>query len=98
MEALWDAGAIVQAYDPEAMDECQHIFGHRDDLCLTGTKEEALKGADALVLITEWQQFKAPDKQIIQELLKQPIIFDGRNQYTPKLMKSSGIKYYSIGR
>jgi len=98
MEALWEAGAKVQAYDPEAMDECQRIFGYREDLRLTGTKEEALKGADALVLITEWQQFKVPDKSSIQSLLIQAVVFDGRNQYTPNIMKSSGIEYYSIGR
>ena len=98
MESLWEAGASIQAYDPEAMDECQRIYGHRDDLRLTGTKEEALKGADALVLVTEWQQFKVADKDTIKELLKQPVIFDGRNQYTPKVMKSNNIEYYSIGR
>jgi len=98
MESLWEAGAKIQAYDPEAMDECQRIYGHREDLRLTGTKEEALKGADALVLVTEWQQFKVADKDTIKELLKQPVIFDGRNQYTPKVMKSNNIEYYSIGR
>jgi len=98
MESLWEAGASIQAYDPEAMDECQRIYGHREDLRLTGTKEEALKGADALVLVTEWQQFKVADKDTIKELLKQPVIFDGRNQYTPKVMKSNNIEYYSIGR
>jgi len=98
MEALWAAGATVQAYDPEAMDECQRIFGHRDDLRLMGTKEEALKGADALILVTEWQQFKVADKHTIKTLLKEPVIFDGRNQYTPKVMHDSGISYYSIGR
>ena len=98
MESLWEAGANIQAYDPEAMDECQRIYGHRDDLRLTGTKEEALKGADALVLVTEWQQFKVADKDTIKELLNQSVIFDGRNQYTPKVMKSNNIEYYSIGR
>lgn len=71
MESLWKAGAKVQAYDPEAMEECQRIYGQRDELRLTGTKEE---------------------------LLNQPVIFDGRNQYTPKVMKSNGFEYYSIGR
>ena len=98
MKSLWEAGARVQAYDPEAMEECQRIYGQRDDLRLMGTKEEALKGADALVLVTEWQQFKVADEQTIKELLNQPVIFDGRNQYTPKVMKSNGITYYSIGR
>ena len=98
MEALWESGATIQAYDPEAMNECQRIYGHRNELRLTGTKEEALKGAHALIIVTEWQQFKAPDKQTIQDLLIEPVIFDGRNQYNPKMMKSSGIEYYSIGR
>src|SRR5690606_8626964 len=61
IEALWDAGAKVQAFDPEAMNETQRIYGSRDDLLLAGTKETALKGADALVIVTEWQAFKAPD-------------------------------------
>jgi len=98
MESLWKAGAKVQAYDPEAMEECQRIYGQRDELRLSGTKEEALKGADALVLVTEWQQFKIADEQTIKELLNKPLIFDGRNQYIPKTMQLNGIKYYSIGR
>jgi len=98
MESLWKAGAKVQAYDPEAMEECQRIYGQRDELRLSGTKEEALKDADALVLVTEWQQFKIADEQTIKELLNKPLIFDGRNQYIPKTMQLNGIKYYSIGR
>ena len=69
MEALWDAGAAVQAYDPEAMEETQRIYGDRDGLSLCGTKEAALKGADALVVMTEWQAFRAPDFDMIKERL-----------------------------
>lgn len=98
MESLWEAGAKVQAYDPEAMDECQRIYGQRGDLNLMGTKEEALKGADALILVTEWQQFKIVDMQSIKERLNNPVIFDGRNQYSPKVMEEHNIAYYSIGR
>ena len=98
MESLWESGAKVQAYDPEAMDECQRIYGQRNDLSLMGTKEEALKGADALILVTEWQQFKVVDIQCIKERLNKPVIFDGRNQYSPKVMKENNIEYYSIGR
>lgn len=98
MEALWAAGATVQAFDPEAMPESQRIYGQRDDLKLMGTQEAALQDADALVLVTEWQQFKSPDFDHIIELLKNPVIFDGRNQYEPKRLTSKGITYYSIGR
>lgn len=98
MEALWQAGAKVQAFDPEAMPECERIYGQRDDLNLMGTQEAALKNADALVLVTEWQQFKSPDFNNIIKLLNNPVIFDGRNQYEPKRVAAKGITYYSIGR
>lgn len=98
MEALWEAGAIVQAYDPEAMDEAQRIYGNRSDLTLCGTKEAVLKGADALIIVTEWQAFKAPDFELIKEQLTQPVIFDGRNLFEPERMKNKQIEYYSIGR
>ena len=98
MEALWEAGAAVQAFDPEAMNECQRIYGQRDDLILMGTAEAALKNADALVLVTEWQQFKAPDFDLIKSSLKSPVIIDGRNQYDRKRLKSAGFDYYAIGR
>lgn len=98
MEALWAAGARVQAYDPEAMDETQRIYGVRDDLNLCGTKEAALKGADALVIITDWSAFKAPDFDFIKQQLINPIIFDGRNLFDPVRMKIKGLTYYSIGR
>ncbi|REL26146.1 UDP-glucose/GDP-mannose dehydrogenase family protein [Thalassotalea euphylliae] len=98
MEALWQAGALVQAYDPEAMDECQRIYGDRDDLTLVGTKEQALKGADALVICTEWSQFRAPDFDYIAETLTHQIVVDGRNLYDPQQMSSRGFRYYAIGR
>lgn len=98
MEALWQAGAKVQAYDPQAMDEAQRIYGTRDDLLLCGTKESCLKGADALVIITEWQNFKAPDFDMIKSQLSAPVIFDGRNLYQPKRMQQRGFIYYSVGR
>ena len=98
MEALWKAGAKVQAFDPEAMEETQRIYGHRKDLSLFGTKEAALKGADALVIVTEWQAFKAPDLQSIKEQLGLPVIFDGRNLFEPARMSRKGLTYYSIGR
>ena len=98
MEALWQAGATVQAYDPEAMNECQRIYGQREDLTLMGTAESALKKADALVTVTEWQQFRAPDFDLIKDSLSCSVIFDGRNMYDPKRLAARGITYYSIGR
>ena len=98
MEALWKGGANIQAFDPEAMAETQRIYGARDDLNLYDTKELALEGADALVIVTEWQEFKAPNFELIKQKLKYPLIFDGRNLFDPKRVSKKGIKYHSIGR
>ena len=98
MEALWKAGAKVQAFDPEAMKETQRIYGNKNELSLCGTKESALKGADALVIVTEWQEFKAPDFELVKQHLRANLIFDGRNLFNPSKMKEKQIKYYSIGR
>ena len=98
MEALWKAGATVQAFDPEAMEETQRVYGSRDDLSLCGTKEAALKGADALIIVTEWQEFKAPDFEFIKQQLRSALIFDGRNLFEPKRLNKKEISYYSIGR
>jgi UDPglucose 6-dehydrogenase len=98
MEALWAAGAMVQAYDPEAMEEAQLLYTDRDELILCGTKETALKGADALAIVTDWQAFKAPDFDFIKQRLSNPVIFDGRNLYDPWRMERRGIIYYSVGR
>ena len=98
MESLWRAGARVQAYDPEAMEEAQRLYGSRDDLTLCGTKETAVRGADALVIVTEWQAFKAPDFDFIKQQLRQPVIFDGRNLFEARRMARKGIVYCSIGR
>lgn len=98
MEALWQAGASVQAFDPEAMNETQRIYGNRSDLSLMGTKEAALRGADALVVCTEWNVFKAPDFEMLKDTLNHPLVIDGRNQYEPGLVESYGLAYYGIGR
>jgi UDPglucose 6-dehydrogenase len=98
MEALWAAGARVQAYDPEAMEEAQRLYGHRDELTLCGTKEAALKGADALAIVTDWQSFKAPDFTLLQQQLGEPTLFDGRNLFEPARMARKGFTYYSVGR
>ncbi|WP_299074171.1 UDP-glucose/GDP-mannose dehydrogenase family protein [uncultured Paraglaciecola sp.] len=98
MERLWAAGAKVKAYDPQAMDETQCIYGSREDLFLVGTKESALDGADFLVICTEWQAFRAPDFELIKSKLSSPLIFDGRNLFEPQLMLEYGLFYYAIGR
>ncbi len=98
IEALWNAGAKVQAYDPEAMEEAQRLYGNRSGFTLSGTKESALKQADALVIVTDWQSFKAPDFDMVKELLNEPTIFDGRNLYDPARMAKRGFNYYSVGR
>jgi len=98
MEALWDAGARVRAFDPEAMNECQRIYGNRESLELCGTPESALKGASALVVLTEWKVFRSPDLGLIRERLVDPVIFDGRNIYNPETIARKGISYVGIGR
>ena len=98
LESLWAAGARVQAYDPEAMEEAQRIYGSRDDLMLMGTKESALHGADGLVIVTEWKSFRVPDFEQIRDALKNKVIFDGRNLYDPARVEAVGLAYYGIGR
>jgi UDPglucose 6-dehydrogenase len=98
MEKLWAAGATVKAYDPEAMEETQRIYGRRAELTLMGTKEAALDGSDFLVICTEWQAFRAPDFTLIKQKLSSPLIFDGRNLFEPHLMMEYGLHYYAIGR
>ena len=98
MESLWSAKAQVQAYDPEAMEECRRIYGGRNDLSLCESKEAALIGADALVICTEWSIFWAPDFDLIINELNYPVIVDGRNLFEPEIMKEKGIDYYGVGR
>jgi UDPglucose 6-dehydrogenase len=98
MEALWAAGATVRAYDPVAMGEAERIYGQRDDLKLVADATAALDGADALAIITEWQEFRSPDFETIRDKLSNPVIFDGRNIYDPGLVKSFGLQYFGIGR
>lgn len=98
IEELWAAGATVHAYDPQAMEETQRIYGVRPDFVLCGTKEAALQGADALIICTEWQQFKAPDFDFLKQQLKTPVVFDGRNLFDPERLKQKGFIYYAIGR
>ncbi|MEY2909031.1 MAG: hypothetical protein RLZZ602_1554 [Pseudomonadota bacterium] len=98
LETLWQCGARVRAYDPEAMTACQSIFGERADMTYTDDKDAALEGADCLVICTEWKMFWSPDFDHIKGRLNQPIIVDGRNLYNPALMAELGIEYYGIGR
>ncbi len=98
MESLWTKGAKVRAYDPEAMEETQRIYGNRTDLELVGTKEAALQGADILVICTEWKAFRAPDFTVIKDSLANPVIIDGRNMYEPTMVEREGLEYFGIGR
>ncbi|WP_366065689.1 UDP binding domain-containing protein [Halomonas sp. Mc5H-6] len=98
MESLWQAGANVQAYDPEAMEENQHLYANREDLSLCSTKEDAPRGAGALVIVSEWQSFRAPYLAMIQQQLREPFIFDGRNMFDPVRLPQKGFVYYSVGR
>jgi UDPglucose 6-dehydrogenase len=98
MEALWQAGAKVRAYDPVAMGEAGRIYGKRSDLELVASAEAALQGADALAIITEWQEFRSPDFETIRDTLKNAVIFDGRNIYDPAFVRAQGIQYFGIGR
>ncbi len=98
MEALWQHGARVQAYDPEAMNEARRIYGQRDDLLLCDNTGQTLEGADALVVVTEWRAFRSPDFETVKQKLAQAVIFDGRNIYDPGQLKRLGFSYYGIGR
>lgn len=98
IEALWEAGARIQAFDPAALQEAKRLYGDRSELTLCPTPDAALEGADALAIVTEWTAFYSPDFQLIKQHLREPIIFDGRNLYDPKYLKQLGFKYYAIGR
>ena len=98
MEALWSAGASVRAFDPVAMNEARRIYGERPDLTLCESTDLALQGADALVIVTEWNLFRSPDFAKIKANLSRPAIFDGRNLYDPVRMAEEGFDYFPIGR
>ena len=98
MEALWAAGATVQAYDPEAMKECRRIYGERDELVLVADRQQAVKGADALVICTEWKEFRTLDGEWLKSQLGFPVVVDGRNLFEPAAMKAAGLMYYAVGR
>lgn len=96
IESLVDAGAAVQAFDPVAVRSAKGIFGSR--ITYAASSYDAVKGADALAIITEWNEFRRPDFGRIRSLMRSPIVFDGRNLFAPAHMKQNGFTYYSIGR
>ena len=98
MEALWDAGAKVRAFDPIAHEEARRLYGERPDLEICEHADTALEGADALAVVTEWIEFRSPDFAAIRETLRHPVVFDGRNIYDPKALTDAGLTHYSIGR
>ncbi len=98
MEALWEAGASVRAYDPEAMEETARIYTDQPGLTLCESAYAALDGADVLVIVTEWQEFRSPDFQAIKNKLADGVVIDGRNLYEPAVVEALGLEYYAIGR
>lgn len=98
MESLWDAGAKVRAYDPEAAEEALRIYGERDDFTICESAESALAGANALAIVTEWQEFRSPDYDELKRELADDLIVDGRNLYDPAIMAARGLRYYAVGR
>lgn len=98
METLWQAGAKVRAFDPEAREEAQRLYGRRDDLVLCEQAMDAVRGADVLAVVTEWKAFRSPDFAAIRAALAEPALFDGRNLYDPAVVEEAGLAYYGIGR
>jgi UDPglucose 6-dehydrogenase len=96
VDELLAAGAKVKAYDPQALQAAKRIFGNRIQLC--SKSYDAIDGADALAVVTEWNEFREPDFRKMRQLLKSPVVFDGRNIYSPEQMRAHGFTYYSIGR
>ncbi len=98
IDELLKRGAQIRAYDPVAMTEAQRAIGNRPGLSFVSNQTDALKGSDALLIVTEWREFKSPDFESIRSLLKHPLIIDGRNLFEPELVRSLGIEYHAIGR
>ena len=98
MEAAWAAGATVRAYDPGAMAQAARLYGPRNDLVLCDHRDDALAGADALMVVTEWNEFRSPDFDAVKAKLKRPVIFDGRNLYDPQMLAGLGFTHIGIGR
>ncbi len=98
IRGLLDRGASVTAYDPVAMDEARRVFGTTSRLAYAASPMDAVTGADALVVVTEWQEFRSPDFSRLRRTLRQPLLFDGRNLFDPKEVRAAGLEYFGIGR
>jgi UDPglucose 6-dehydrogenase len=98
IEAIWEDGGHVQAFDPVAHEEARRLYGERADLRVVGSPEDAAEGADALAIVTEWRVFLSPNFARLKHIMKRPLIFDGRNIYDPKLLHGQGFDYHSVGR
>ena len=98
MEAVWAAGGAIRAYDPEAREECRRLYGENEKLVLAERRMEALKDADALVICTEWKEFRVVDFDAIRSALRVPVIIDGRNLYEPDAARDAGLLYFAVGR
>ncbi len=98
IESIFEHGGSVRAYDPVAMNEMRHFYPEESRLDLVGTAQDTVRGADALLINTEWREFRAPNWAAISKVLKQPLVIDGRNLYDPEQMKAEGFTYDCIGR
>lgn len=98
MEALWEAGCSVRAYDPVAMVAARRLYPDQPRLVLCPSAEDAVTGADALAVATEWREFRSPDFGVLKSSLRTPVIFDGRNVYEPEYVKQIGFEYFGVGR
>jgi UDPglucose 6-dehydrogenase len=98
IEALWQRGATISAYDPVAEEEVERIYGQRDDLSLVTDPYDALDQADGLIIVTEWKVFRSPDLGDMLSKMKTPVVFDGRNIYQPEVIRKAGFEYFGIGR
>jgi len=98
IEQLFEHGATVHAYDPVAMKEARRIYAGESRIQFADTPMAALEGCDALLIVTEWKEFRSPDFAGIKQRLKQPLVFDGRNLYDPNTVTDAGLEYFSIGR
>jgi UDPglucose 6-dehydrogenase len=98
IKRLLTAGAYVRVYDPQAAANAESVLGPRDGVTYADTAFSALTGADALALVTEWEEFRAPNVARMRAAMKTPTLFDGRNLYNPQDMRDQGMTYFSIGR
>ena len=98
IETLTELGAKIKVFDPAAMENCKKLYSDQSNLSFCTHRNQALEGSDALIVATEWKAFWSPDFSIMKELLKAPVIFDGRNLYDPAELEQLGFSYYAIGR